>query len=100
MQEFDHILGIDEDDVLYELRLESAAMFGDELSEIQGELINDRHSSFQDVEYVLSVFQQAFTALYSPNTLDDVSGVVHIQFELLPHQISSNVPEGPSHIAE
>lgn len=46
MQEFDHVLSVDEDDVLYELRLKGTAVLGNEFSEIQGELINDRHSGF------------------------------------------------------
>lgn len=100
MQEFDHILSVDEDDVLYELCLEGSAMLGDELAEIQGQLVNDWHSSFQNIEYILSVFQQAFVALYSPNTLDDVSGVINIQLEFFSHQISSDIPESSSYITK
>jgi hypothetical protein len=46
MQEFDHVLSVDEDDVLHELSLKGTTVFGDEFAEIQGELINDGHSSF------------------------------------------------------
>ncbi len=79
MNKLDHGFGIDEEDILDELRLECLTVLADELIEIQGELIDHWHSRLYYIEHVLYILQQALVPLDILEPLNDVARIINIQ---------------------
>lgn len=100
LKELNHVLGIDEENVLHELGLQSLAVLVDVFVEVERQLVDNWHASFDDIEYVLSILQQTLVPLDIFEPFNDVRRVIYIQLQLLSYQISSYFPQSSPDVAE
>ena len=70
------------------------------LIKIECQLVDDWHACLDDVEDVLGVLQETFVPLDVFESLNDVGGVVYVQFQLFPDQVSSDSSQSCSDVTE
>ena len=73
-------------------------MFTDIFIEVESQLVNDRHASFNHIKNVLHVLHQTLVSLYVFESLNHVSRVVHINLQLFSNQTAPHLPQSALYI--